>query len=243
MKTIDLNCDVGEGMGNESRLMPFLSSCNISCGLHAGDDATTREVIALALRHHVAIGAHPSFDDREHFGRREMHLPANELLQLVHIQVTDLAEKVRAAGGKMTYVKPHGALYNMAAASAEISQVIIDAIMRVDHTLKFMGLAESEMAKASAGRIEFIAEGFADRRYATSTSLMPRDQGGLLTDFHKIEKQLTQLLTQQLIETDNGPQPLTIQSLCLHGDTPGAELMVSRIHDLVISLGYEIKAA
>jgi UPF0271 protein len=243
MKTIDLNCDVGEGMGNESRLMPFLSSCNISCGLHAGDDATIREVIDLALQHHVAIGAHPSFDDRVHFGRREMHLPAQELFLLVQGQVIDLAEKVRAEGGKMTYVKPHGALYNMAARSAEMSHAIIDAIRKVNPSLKFMGLAESEMAKASVGRIGFIAEGFADRRYSTSISLVPRDQGGLLTDFDKIEKQLTQLLTEQIIETEKGLQPLTIQSLCLHGDTPGAELMISRIRDLVISLGYEIKAA
>jgi len=243
MKTIDLNCDVGEGMDNESRLLPFLSSCNISCGLHAGDEQTIRKVIKLAIKHKVAIGAHPSFDDRAHFGRKEMYVSDHELMHLVQMQVADMKQKVHAAGGELIHVKPHGALYNMAAESLDMSHTIIDAILRVSPDLKLMGLAASAMETASQGRIAFIAEGFADRKYATATSLQPRDKGGLITDFDQIELQLRHLLLEGMVETNSGLQALDIQSLCLHGDTPGAEFIISRIHDLVVSLGYEINAA
>ena len=243
MKSIDLNCDVAEGMNNEKELMPFLTSCNIACGLHAGDDRTMEHVIGLAIDHGVAIGAHPSFDDRANFGRREMNLPHEELRILLRDQVAKLKSKTDLLGGKLTYVKPHGALYNMASRSKELSEVIINAILDVDTSLRFMGLSASAMQHASQGRIGFIAEGFADRKYSRANMLMARSEGGLMTDFDQMASQLQSLLLSRLIPTNAGLKPLLVQSICLHGDTPGAVALVARIHELILSMGIKIKAA
>jgi UPF0271 protein len=242
MKSIDLNCDVGEGMNNEAELMPFLSSCNIACGVHAGDDKTIEEVVQLAINHDVAIGAHPSFDDRANFGRTEMNISSDQLSELIQDQVLKLKTKTEALGGKLRYVKPHGALYNMAARSAEISEVIINGLLEIDSSLCLMGLSGSAMQHTSVGKIGFIAEGFADRKYATAYSLKARKYGGLITDFEMISTQLKFLLESGQIQTDEGMKPLNVQSLCLHGDTPYAVMLVARIHELILSMGYKIEA-
>ncbi|MEQ9231485.1 MAG: LamB/YcsF family protein, partial [Cyclobacteriaceae bacterium] len=159
MKTIDLNCDVGEGINNEELLMPFLSSCNIACGMHAGDESTMRRVVDLAASHEVAVGAHPSFKDRENFGRKEMDLELEEITNLVKIQILKLKEICEEKGTSLHHVKPHGALYNQAAKSSEISEAIVRAVEEVDPSLQLYGLADSEMQSACSGRIPFIAEG------------------------------------------------------------------------------------
>ena len=243
MKSIDLNCDVGEGIGNEAELMPFLSSCNIACGLHAGDDRTIEEVVQLAITHRVCIGAHPSLDDRENFGRSEMIISKDELSSLIMSQVEKLILKAEVLGGKVNYVKPHGALYNMAAKSEEMSRTIVETLTHIDPALRLMGLSGSAMEKASKNKIGFIAEGFADRRYNSTTELKNRNSAGLMTDFEEIKAQLETLLKSGLIQTDEGLQPLFVQSLCLHGDTPGAVGLISRIHELIVSMGIQIKAA
>jgi UPF0271 protein len=243
MKTIDLNCDVGEGIGNEADLMPYLSSCNIACGLHAGDDQTMKEVVRLAIQLKLRIGAHPSFNDRANFGRVEMEIPDLQLKKLVYDQVVRLQEIVQNEGGTLAYVKPHGALYNMAARSQQMSTIIIDSLLQINADLRLMGLAGSAMQEASKGRIGFIAEGFADRKYASNVELKSRNNGGLITDFSAIEDQLRLLLAEGAIMTDAGLMRLDVHSLCLHGDTPGAVDLVSRIHDLIVSMGVKIAAS
>ncbi len=242
MKTIDLNCDVGEGINNEELLMPFLSSCNIACGFHAGDVDTMRRVVDLAILNHVAIGAHPSYNDRENFGRREMDLELEEIKNLVKIQILKLNEICEEKGTSLHHVKPHGALYNQAAKSGEISEAIVRAVEEVNPSLQLYGLAESKMRSACSGRIPFIAEGFADRRYSSRNKLKPRSQGGLMSSLDEVESHLNSLLGRNEVLTDIGVESLRIQTLCLHGDTPNAHELIGRIVSLVTKIGFKIQA-
>lgn len=242
MKTIDLNCDVAEGTGNEAELLRYISSCNISCGLHAGDDQTIREVIDRAIENDVAIGAHPSFDDRVNFGRMKMHLPEPELKDLVQTQIQKLEEMTETAGAQLHHVKPHGALYNMAAKSAAISEVIVSAIEEIDKRLILFGLAESATKKSAEGRLEFVPEGFADRRYLSVNQLMARSDGGLLTEIEEIKKHVQGLIINHEVVTPNGTEYLHISTLCIHGDSPNAIDSVKAICNLLRSEGFRIKA-
>ena len=229
---IDLNCDIGEGIGNEASLMPFISSCNISCGWHAGDDYTINRSILLALIHGVAIDAHPSFNDRVNFGRKEMTLTHGELTDLICAQLKKMQDSCRENGATLRHVNPHGALYNMASKSRKISETIIEAVLSVDRSLRLFGLAMSEAAKAAKGKISFIAEGFADNKYELPYKLMSREKGGLLTSAEDIKSQLRRLLIDRQIATANGLSPVTVQSICLHGDTPDAIDLMREIHSL-----------
>lgn len=242
MKVIDLNCDVGEGVGNEADLLPFVSSCNISCGLHAGDEQTIQQVIDLAIKYDVAIGAHPSFDDRKTFGRMEVHLPAPELKALIQNQVLKMKEMITAAGGCLGHVKPHGALYNMAAKSIEISDIIVSAIEEIDPNLLLFGLAESKIMQVASGRLNFIAEGFADRRYQSKNQLQSRLEGGIIIDIEEIKAHVLNLLNNGQVAVPNGLEMLSVETLCLHGDTPKAVDTVKEIHHLLIKEGFEIKS-
>lgn len=242
MKTIDLNCDVGEGINNEELLMPFLSSCNIACGMHAGDESTMRRVVDLAASHKVAVGAHPSFKDRENFGRKEMDLELEEITNLVKIQILKLKEICEEKGTSLHHVKPHGALYNQAAKSSEISEAIVRAVEEVDPSLQLYGLADSEMQSACSGRIPFIAEGFADRKYSSKNELKPRLQGGLISSMDEVESHLNCLLARNEVRTDKGFESLRIETLCLHGDTPDAHELIERIVSFVKKIGFKIQA-
>ncbi|MCP4457618.1 MAG: 5-oxoprolinase subunit PxpA [Cytophagales bacterium] len=241
MISIDLNCDVGEGIGNESELLPLISSCNISCGLHAGDDQIIQEVISLAIRNDVAIGAHPSFDDRANFGRVEMQLPKLELMELVSVQIRKLKEMTQAAGGYLHHVKPHGALYNMAAKSADISETIVSVIEEIGGDLMLYGMADSEMQKVALRRIRFVPEGFADRRYSARNQLVSRNDDGLIENIDKLKKHVYELVVNNQVHTSKGHATIQIKSLCVHGDTPGAIDVVKEIRSMLASEGIEIK--
>ncbi len=240
--SIDLNCDVGEGIGNESELLLLISSCNISCGLHAGDDQTIRAVIDLAIKNEVAIGAHPSFDDRVNFGRAEMELSRLELQELVSTQILKLKEMTESTGGVLHHVKPHGALYNMAAKSADISETIVSVIEEIDGDVMLFGMADSEMQKAAMGRLPFVSEGFADRRYSSRNQLVSRNDNGLIIAIDELKNHVYELVISKRVDTTNGYENLQIESLCVHGDTPGAVDAVKEIRSMLISEGIEIKA-
>lgn len=242
MNAIDLNCDVGEGFNNESELLPLISSCNIACGKHAGSPVIMRSIIKLALEHDVAIGAHPSFDDRENFGRVEHDLSPEELSKLVRDQILILMEICSSEGAKMSHVKPHGALYNLAAKSTEVSETIISVITSIDPELKLVGLAKSKTEQAAKGKITFVSEGFADRKYQSATRLMPRDQDGLIVDFREIKDHIASILLHKEVETPNGKEPIDVKSLCLHGDTPSAVKLLPRIVKEITDLGFTIQA-
>ena len=157
-RSIDLNCDLGEGAGHDAELMPLVTSANIACGLHAGDEATMHATVALALRHGVAIGAHPSFDDREHFGRRELVCDLHELKRCVLGQIHRLQRIAATHGAMLVHVKPHGALYNMAARDLALAQVVAEAVREVDSGLVLVGLHGSALIAAgeALGFLEFF---------------------------------------------------------------------------------------
>src|SRR5438874_118826 len=166
---IDLNCDLGEGCAHDAELLPLITSANIACGWHAGDPATAIATLRGAADHKVGVGAHPSFPDREHFGRRELQRTAAEIYQDCIYQIGALIALARAAGTHVRYVKPHGALYNMACREDTYAQPVIDAALFFE--LPLLGLPDSRLQMLSRKRLRFVAEGFADRRYRADGSL------------------------------------------------------------------------
>ncbi len=222
---IDFNCDLGEGCGDDAAIVPHLSSASIACGGHAGDEASMRATVALCLRHGVAIGAHPSFVDREHFGRRELDLGVGAIHVLVLAQVRRLAAVCEAAGARLRHVKPHGALYNLAARDADVADAIAAAVQAIDPALWLYALSGSALAEA--GRLAGLPvaeEAFAERRYTAEGRLVSRDRPGAVID--DLDASLAQVRTmlreQAVIALDGGRVPLRADTLCLHGDRPDA---------------------
>ncbi|HEX6914023.1 MAG TPA: 5-oxoprolinase subunit PxpA, partial [Chitinophagaceae bacterium] len=200
---IDLNCDMGEGMANDAAIMPFISSANIACGFHAGDEETMKTTISLALAHHVAIGAHPSFNDRENFGRKAMETDDQELYHLVAMQIEILLRHVQSAGAKLHHVKPHGALYNMAATDRQMSAVIAKAVYDIDPALLIYAPPDSALLnEASKKGLKTASEVFADRTYTDAGMLTPRSHpDALINDESLAAKQVLQMITEQRVTT------------------------------------------
>lgn len=243
---LDLNADLGEGMPDvDAGLMPFLSSANIACGLHAGDPQTMAATVALALHHGVAVGAHPGFADREGFGRRIQDLGPAEVMNLILYQVGALDAIAGPLAGDIQHVKPHGALYNQAATDRSLAVAIIAGIRAFHPTLRLVGLAGSAMeAAAMALGHPFTAEAFADRRYRSDGSLVPRSQpGSFLTAPDEVAAQVRRLVTDSEVLADDGSRvKISFESLCLHGDTPGAPALAARIRQELTALGVTTSA-
>jgi len=221
MPRIDLNCDLGEGAGQDAGLMPLVTSASIACGAHAGDEATMRATVELALRHGVAIGAHPGFADREHFGRRELPVTPAGVHQLVLTQTRALQAVARACGGNVAYVKPHGALYNIAARDAALARAVAEAVYAADPRLILFGLSGSRLIEAGRARgLKVAREGFADRTYQPDGSLTPRAQpGAMIEDCHAAVAQVCQMVTEGTVTAGDGSRvPLAADTVCLHGD-------------------------
>jgi len=222
---IDLNCDLGEGAGQDEALMPFISSANIACGEHAGDAGVMRATVRLARRHGAAIGAHPGFADRECFGRRELSLPPQEIVTLVRGQLERLREIASAEGAVVTYVKPHGALYNMAARDAVVADAIAEAVAGVDAGWWLYGLAGGELLAAGRARgLRVAAEVFADRTYQADGTLTPRNRAdALIEDAAAAVAQVLRMIRDGRVRATNG-EDVRIQAdtVCLHGDGAGA---------------------
>ena len=242
---IDLNADVGEGCGDDAALMTCISSANIACGVHAGDAASMRIAVLLARDAGVAIGAHPSFPDREHFGRREMHLSADDVHRCIAAQIDALAEIAAAAGAQLHHVKPHGALYNMAARDTELADAIAVAVRSVDRSLLVFGLAGSMAVKAaSSAGLRGVNEAFADRAYLADASLMPRDQpGSVLHDDQIVANRAVTIARDRGVTAVDGTWlPLDADTICLHGDTPGAAVLAGRIRQALAAAGIRVLA-
>lgn len=238
MSSIDLNCDLGEEMPgvNDEALMPWLSSCNIACGGHAGDDDSMARTVRSAVRHRVAIGAHPSYPDREDFGRRSLDLPSDDLVDSVLAQCRRLASIAETEGATLRHVKPHGALYNDAAGDPVRAGAVLDAVERLDPGLRVFGLPFSRLAEAAAERnLAFVREAFADRRYHALDRLLPRSEpGAVLSDPAEVLRQLSAVVEREEIETDfDGLQALRADTLCVHSDTPGAVDLLAAIHEFL----------
>ncbi|WP_265500889.1 LamB/YcsF family protein [Paracoccus beibuensis] len=250
MTTIDLNSDLGEGygawrMGDDAAMLGIVSSANIACGFHAGDPAGLLATLREAARRGVAVGAHVSYPDRVGFGRRAMDVAPGDLEADVIYQIGALQGLARAAGTRVAYVKPHGALYNTIAHDARQADAVIAAMLAVDPSLVLMGLAGAPILdRAAAAGLSVVAEAFADRGYAADGTLLARGtSGAVLTDPDQIAERMVRLARQGQIEAQDGTLlSLRAGSICVHGDSPGAVAMAACIREALIAGGVGIAA-
>jgi UPF0271 protein len=231
-----LNCDIGEGFGvyrtgEDERLLDVVTSANIACGFHAGDPATMLRTVRLCAERGVAIGAHPGLPDMAGFGRREMAISPQEAYEMTVYQLGALYGFVRAEGAVMRHVKPHGALYNMAAADAGLAEAIAEAVRRVDAALVLVGLAGSELVRAGAAAgLATAAEAFADRRYRQDGTLVPRrEPGAMIGDAAEAVGQVLRLAAAGQAQT-----------VCVHGDGPHALEFASRVRQGLQQAGWRL---
>ncbi|MDP9900605.1 5-oxoprolinase subunit PxpA [Variovorax ginsengisoli] len=242
---IDLNADLGEGAGSDEALLQLVSSANIACGWHAGDANTMRQCVRWALDRGVAIGAHPSFPDRENFGRSPMNLPPEEIVSGVLYQIGALAAIVKAEGGALSHVKAHGALYNQAVKEPALAEALCEAVRRFDPSLKFFGLAGSPMiAAAERAGLQPVEEVFADRGYMPDGSLVPRSQPGalLVDEALSLAQTLSLVCDHRVTAIDGSSVSVNAQSVCLHGDGAHALAFARRIRSTLEREGIAVMA-
>lgn len=229
--------------GSEEWLLKLISSANIACGVHAGDPATMEAVVALAKKHGVGVGAHPSFPDRANFGRTQMHLPEEQISQTVFNQVRSLGIICERFGVELRHVKPHGALYNMAASDVGIARAIADGVVRWNKELILVGLAGSKMLDVwrKAG-FRVTAEAFADRRYEPDGSLRNRNQpDALITDPSAAAEQALSIVTNRMVRAvDGSTLRIEADTICIHSDTPGAYELLRQVRKRLESEGIGI---
>ncbi len=242
---IDINSDLGEGVGRDKAVMQFISSANIACGYHAGNDETMDKTIKLALENNVAIGAHPGYDDKENFGRTNMDLSPEEVKVLVRDQIKILKNKVELKGGKLQHVKAHGALYNQAAKNEMQARAIAEAVYEIDPKLIFVGLANSLMIDvAKEIGLRTAAEVFADRAYTNDGFLVPRTEiGAVIHDPELCKKRVLKMVQDSVVESIDGILiPIKADTICIHGDNPQAIELAKTIYDYLLGNGVLIKS-
>jgi UPF0271 protein len=247
---VDLNADVGESfgvyvLGQDPALMPHITSANIACGFHAGDPGVMRATVALAVRHGVAIGAHPGYPDLPGFGRRDMRLPAQDVEDLLVYQIGALAGVAGAQGARLRHVKPHGALYNMAATDRTLAAAIVRAIAAVDRSLMLVGLSGSALIEAGrAGGLDVAPEAFADRQYNADGTLVPRQQPGAVIENEEVvaARAVAMVRDRTVIAVDGTPVPVDVATICVHGDTAGAAALARAIRRGLEDAGVQVRA-
>ena len=242
---IDINCDMGEGMPNDAELMTLISSANIACGFHAGDENTMRRTIELALQHNVSIGAHPGFPDRANFGRTEMDFPDEDIVAIVSEQVYQLLDLVFAMGGKLKHVKPHGALYNMSARNYSLAAAIANAVYEIDDQLVLFGLSGSASIQAAKDiGLKTANEVFADRTYQDDGSLTPRKQANaLIVNPTDAEQQVLQMIMKnEVTSIHHKTVPLSCDTICIHGDGDHAVPFARQINRLLQKHQIELRS-
>lgn len=240
---IDLNSDIGEGMDDE-RLVPLVTSVNIACGGHAGEASDMERAVAVAARHGLRIGAHPSYPDRAGFGRTALEMDASELEEALTRQLATLDRITRAQGAKLCHLKPHGALYHRAGESRDVAWAIAEAARKIGPDLVVVGQAGSLLLKvAQEHGLPVAAEAFADRRYHADGRLVPRTRGdALITDADEAAAQAVDIARDHhVVSTDGTPVEVRADTLCVHGDTPGAVAIVARIRQRLQEAGVEVK--
>ncbi len=248
-KVIDLNCDMGESygrwtLGADEAIMPFITSANVACGFHGGDPHVMRKTVALALEHGVAIGAHPALPDLMGFGRRVMDVTPAELKDYFCYQMGALREVCRVAGSDLQHVKPHGILYHMAETQEAISQAIGEAARESGARLILMTLASGKYdAHCRKMGVRVASEGFADRAYEVDGTLVSRKKAGaLVTDPARAAAQAVRMASEGKVRTIDGVDiDLSIQTICCHGDTPGAERIVRAVREGLEKAGIQVK--
>ncbi|HEY3776011.1 MAG TPA: 5-oxoprolinase subunit PxpA [Solirubrobacteraceae bacterium] len=246
--TIDLNSDLGEGYGvwrlaDDSALLGIITSANVACGFHAGDPTTMREAAVTAASGGVAVGAHVSYPDRRGFGRRDMAIPPQQVTDDLVYQVGALDAIARAHGTRVTFVKPHGALYNRMAVDRRLADAVVDAIGSLDGSLPLVTLPGSEAhAAARAAGLTAIAEAFADRAYDGDGRLVSRDRpGAVISDAEAVTARAVRIATEHTVETiDGGVIELEAQTLCVHGDSPGSVALATAIRAGLEQAGFTL---
>lgn len=242
---VDLNCDMGEGLSTDAAIMPFISSANIACAYHAGDEKTIWQTIELAVLHHVAIGAHVSFLDKENFGRSEMHIPGEEIYDIITQQLFILEEIASSLSTTLCHVKPHGALYNMSAKDTSLAKVIATAVKDFDEHLILFGLSGSHsIHEAKKLGLKTASEVFADRTYQDDGSLTSRKLPvALLERSEDAAHQALQMVKERTVTTVTGKKIAVVaDTICLHGDGAHAVEFAKAIHQTLKLHDIEIKA-
>lgn len=242
-KTIDINCDMAElDAVDDIAFMPYISSCNICCGDHAGQPAKILKTVRAAIAHGLKIGAHPSYPDRLNFGRKSMDMDPMDLRGTIADQVIYIKRIVENEGGVLHHVKPHGALYNDLYHRSEVADIFLESIAMVDQNLKIYSLAHSQVTdRVSDHMFTVVPESFMDRRYTKEGTLASREISGAV--YNKIEQVLSQLelLLQQKVSTElSDIYDLSHETICLHTDTPYAIQWIPKIHDFIKTKGFEI---
>jgi UPF0271 protein len=247
---IDLNADVGESwgafrVGDDAALLPLVSSANLACGFHGGDPLTLRRTLELCARHGVAVGAHPSHADLRGFGRRELPVEPDELEADLLYQVAALQGLARSHGLALRHVKPHGALYNQAARDERVARCVARAVALLDRGLVLVGLAGSNAlgAAAAAEGLRFVGEAFADRGYAPDGALLPRGTtGALLGEPAAVAAQAVSIARDGCVCASDGSRlAVAAETLCLHGDSPGAPALAAAVRAALLAAGVSIQ--
>jgi UPF0271 protein len=242
--SIKLNCDLGESfgawqMGLDAQVMPLIDQANVACGFHAGDPTVLVKTLTLAKQYQVQIGAHPSYDDKQGFGRRSVKMQPDELKHLLWYQIAAVDGVAKSLGLELSYVKPHGALYNDMMASPALLETVMQAVAGYHKPLKLMLLATASATEhrqlAKSYQLELLFEAFADRRYKSDGSLTPRSQTGSVLDHQAALEQVQQLLQKGTVQSDTGDSVvITADTLCVHGDNPAAVALVQSIRQLLV---------
>jgi UPF0271 protein len=242
--TVDLNADIGEGIGNEPDLMPLLSSCNIACGGHAGTAETISMCVQLAKKYGVKIGAHPSFPDKVNFGRINMDMSCSSLYQTVKNQIKDVMDIARANHVSLHHVKPHGALYNLAAKDKKTAEVIVEVMKSIHLPLELYVPYGSVISKiAMAEQIPITYEVFADRNYNDDLSLVSRsNENAVITNVDKMIVHVQRMILQHKVKTIHGVEiGLKAETVCVHGDNPEAIDLVKKLHQKLLDSNIKIQ--
>ncbi len=243
-RTIDLNFDGGEGW-DDAAIAPFATTINVACGGHAGDAGSMRAALELAFEHRLAVAAHPSFPDRAGFGRTRLTIDPESLYASLRGQIEALLRAAAAVGVPVTLVKPHGALYHAAAAEPEVAEAVIRALRAADPLLVLVGPPTGGLLAQGAGAgVTTVAEGFVDRRYRRDGTLVPRGEAGALHDSPEAAaRQAVSLARDGLVEVPGGGAvEVRVRTLCLHGDTPGAATIASRVRAALEGAGVRVRA-
>lgn len=251
MKIVDMNSDLGESFGNyklgmDDKILEIVTSANIACGFHAGDPSVMQKTVALAVKNGAALGAHPGYPDLVGFGRRKMDIAPSDVYNMVVYQVGALAAFAKAAGTRLQHVKPHGAMYNMAAKDAKLAEAIAQAVYDVDKDLILYAQGGTESIKAAEKiGLRTASEVFADRSYQDDGTLTPRSQpGAMITDEEKSIAQVLSMVLEGKVTALSGKViPVKADSICLHGDGPKALVFANKIRSVLLENGVKVAAS
>ena len=243
-KTIDINVDLGEGIGNESQIMPYIASCNIACGGHAGDFNTMQDVVKLAQKYRVKVGAHPSFPDKENFGRLPMEMSCAALFSSIKNQIDHLIKVLNRENALLHHIKPHGALYNLAAVDQRITNVIIEVMKSIALPIKLYVPYKSVIADlALKENIQITYEAFADRNYNDDLTLVSRrENNALIEDSEMVFQHVFRIISEQKVKTIQGSEiDIKADTFCIHGDNPKAVDLIRYLKEKLEVEGYKIR--